>query len=76
MSCDGKVLLGVFMGLSIGFAGGVLAGSRYSDLRWKEVVFSEQVERHGCLLRDVETSGGRVINVSCELPDGTIVKKY
>ena len=78
---SGVLVVGLAVGLvvgalAVGFVVGVLAGSRYAGQRCSEAAFEEQVSRHGCRLRDVELNGSVVVNVTCELPDGTIVKKY
>jgi hypothetical protein len=71
-----RILLGLVVGLLVGIFAGILAGSSRSDQRCREAAFEEQVSRHDCRLRDVELNGAVVVNVTCALPDGTIVKKY
>ena len=66
-----RFVIALFLGCAIGIVVGVLSGDRC-----KGSAFQEQVDRHGCRLRDVEMNGVVVVNMSCELPDGTIVKKY
>lgn len=71
-----RFLAGLVAGLVVGLFVGDLVGSQYVRQRCDAAAFEEQVSRHGCRLRDVELNGSVVVNVACELPDGTIVKKY
>lgn len=69
-----RFLAGLVAGLAVGLVVGSLAGGQYNRQRCSAAAFEEQVSRHGCRLSDVELNGSVVVNVTCELPDGTILR--